>query len=407
VKNLRVAERSTTLFFPDILRNLLSTPVQDPVKTLSLPFSSLNQYYEKTGTTVTTSYYLGGNADVAQVRAQRKGTVLSYFHQDHLGSTSKTTNPGGGQESSINYYAFGLTRSWSGTLPKDRLFTGQRKVDGSATDGLYYYNARYYDAVIGRFISPDSIIPDPANPQTLNRYSYCLNNPLKYVDPSGHLPDPPPGVDAYMWYMSQAGNGGGNGNGNPPPDLPLWKQGELAQQALNKFPFRIPTMDATLDSIQGYLNGLGFVPVFGEGFDFVNAMISFYRGDYMGAGLSAGAIIPGLGWIFGGARWASKADNGFDTFRQLKNSIGDPGEGKEWHHIVEQCQTTKSGFDPKLIQNPDNVLAVDAATHAKISGYYNSIQEFSEGKRVRNWLTGQPLSTQYEFGIKALRKFGD
>jgi len=46
--------------------------------------------------------------------------------------------------------------------------------------------ARYYDATIGRFISPDTIVPNPANPQSLNRYSYCLNNPLKYIDPTGH-----------------------------------------------------------------------------------------------------------------------------------------------------------------------------------------------------------------------------
>ncbi len=43
-----------------------------------------------------------------------------------------------------------------------------------------------YDPVIGRFISPDNVIPDQYNPQSLNRYSYCLNNPLIYTDPSGH-----------------------------------------------------------------------------------------------------------------------------------------------------------------------------------------------------------------------------
>jgi RHS repeat-associated protein len=57
------------------------------------------------------------------------------------------------------------------------------------TTGLYYYNARYYDPNIGRFISPDTIIPQPFNPQSLNRYSYCLNNPLKYIDPTGHGED--------------------------------------------------------------------------------------------------------------------------------------------------------------------------------------------------------------------------
>ncbi len=49
--------------------------------------------------------------------------------------------------------------------------------------------ARYYDATIGRFISPDIFVTDPTNPQSWNRYSYCLNNPLKYIDPSGHDPD--------------------------------------------------------------------------------------------------------------------------------------------------------------------------------------------------------------------------
>ena len=39
---------------------------------------------------------------------------------------------------------------------------------------------------MGRFIFPDTVVPNPANPQSLNRYSYCLNNPLKWIDPSGH-----------------------------------------------------------------------------------------------------------------------------------------------------------------------------------------------------------------------------
>jgi RHS repeat-associated protein len=68
-----------------------------------------------------------------------------------------------------------------GAVPTDKKFTGQR-LDAT---GLYYYNARYYDVLIGRFISADSIIPS-LNPQYFNRYSYCLNNPLKYIDPSGH-----------------------------------------------------------------------------------------------------------------------------------------------------------------------------------------------------------------------------
>jgi hypothetical protein len=53
---------------------------------------------------------------------------------------------------------------------------------------LYYYNARYYDPHLGRFIQPDTLVPDPLNPQAWNRFSYCYNNPVSYVDPSGHDP---------------------------------------------------------------------------------------------------------------------------------------------------------------------------------------------------------------------------
>ena len=71
-------------------------------------------------------------------------------------------------------------------------FTGQEDDDEL---GLYNYKARLYDPVLGRFISPDSIVPNPEDPQSFNRYSYCLNNPLKYTDPSGH--------ENYAWGYDQ------------------------------------------------------------------------------------------------------------------------------------------------------------------------------------------------------------
>jgi hypothetical protein len=50
--------------------------------------------------------------------------------------------------------------------------------------------ARFYDPYLNRFISPDTIIPDPANPQSFNRHSYVYNNPHRYVDPTGHNGEP-------------------------------------------------------------------------------------------------------------------------------------------------------------------------------------------------------------------------
>jgi hypothetical protein len=49
-----------------------------------------------------------------------------------------------------------------------------------------HYGARFYSPKLGRFVSADSIVPQPGNPQALNRYSYVVNNPVIYRDPSGH-----------------------------------------------------------------------------------------------------------------------------------------------------------------------------------------------------------------------------
>ncbi len=65
---------------------------------------------------------------------------------------------------------------------------GERRYNGRVLDsgtGLYEYGARYYWPTIGRFVSPDTAQPDPSNVMTLNRYAYVLDNPYKYMDPTG------------------------------------------------------------------------------------------------------------------------------------------------------------------------------------------------------------------------------
>ena len=84
------------------------------------------------------------------------------------------------------YWPYGEIRSdmGAGVMPTDIGFTAQR----ADSTGLMFYNARYYSPYLNRWIQPDTIVPDPGNPQTLNRYSYSNNNPVKYIDPSGHWP---------------------------------------------------------------------------------------------------------------------------------------------------------------------------------------------------------------------------
>jgi len=92
----------------------------------------------------------------------------------------------GGKFISHQTYPYGVTRpGLAGTgLPTDRRFTGQREETGL---GCYDYGARPYAPALGRFLQADTLVPDPGNPQSLNRYAYTLNNPLRYTDPSGHL----------------------------------------------------------------------------------------------------------------------------------------------------------------------------------------------------------------------------
>jgi RHS repeat-associated protein len=130
--------------------------------------------------------------------AMRTGTGdPNYLLGDHpstslrtgLGSTSITANSSGAFVSEVRYLPFGQDRYTSGTTPTTYRFTGQRQEVGlGGPGGLYFYNARWYDSLVGRFASADTIVPGAGNPQNLNRYSYSLSNPLKYTDPSGHDP---------------------------------------------------------------------------------------------------------------------------------------------------------------------------------------------------------------------------
>jgi RHS repeat-associated protein len=91
---------------------------------------------------------------------------------------------GGGSTTITRYYPFGGYRDGDGFEPiTDRGFTGHRE---NRDIGLTYMNARYYVPSIARFASADTLVPDPENPQSFNRYAYTYNNPLRFTDPSGH-----------------------------------------------------------------------------------------------------------------------------------------------------------------------------------------------------------------------------
>lgn len=98
---------------------------------------------------------------------------------DHLGSTKLKTNCTGGVVYGSNYEPFGPGFGESGS--EDFRYTGKMEDP----TGLYYYGARYYDPATGRFTTRDTVSGRLVDPQSLNRYVYCRNNPHKYVDPTG------------------------------------------------------------------------------------------------------------------------------------------------------------------------------------------------------------------------------
>jgi RHS repeat-associated protein len=142
-------------------------------------------YYEKTtsgGSTTITKYYQAGGQRVAM----RVNGVLYWLATDHLGSTSVTASEAGVRVAELRYKPWGESRYTFGVTPTQRRFTGQM-LDNVA-GGLYFYNARYYDPSLGRFAQADTIVPNPGNPQSLNRYTYAANNPILFTDQQGHFP---------------------------------------------------------------------------------------------------------------------------------------------------------------------------------------------------------------------------
>jgi RHS repeat-associated protein len=131
-------------------------------------------------TGVFTNYVFAGGSRVAT--QNESGTI--YNIQDHLSSASLSLDESGNVVQKLDYYPFGSERVNEKTGDFDTHFTYTDQEKDKET-GLMYYGARYYDAEVGRFTQVDPWFGELSIPQTLNKYTYTLNNPLVYVDPTG------------------------------------------------------------------------------------------------------------------------------------------------------------------------------------------------------------------------------
>ena len=130
---------------------------------------------------------------------------------DHLGSTSLTTDANGAKVLELRYKAWGEVRAtWTSspsTTPAYKMplyqYTGQAAyLDDPLTSGvtegfgLMFYNARWYDPGINHFVQADTIVSDPLNSQSHDRYAYGYNNPLRFSDSTGHFNEDE--IDRYL-----------------------------------------------------------------------------------------------------------------------------------------------------------------------------------------------------------------
>ncbi|PYT03078.1 MAG: hypothetical protein DMF60_19470 [Acidobacteria bacterium] len=145
-----------------------------------------------------TKYVPGPYGPLAQVTKPISGTGpradqpagipaagVSYFHRNHINSTTLHTDANGQVASKVEYHPFGEIRTLTGSDAFRHKFTG-KELDYET--GLYYFNARYYDPGIGRFITGDDRLGGAFGaPDALNRYAYVLNNPVTGIDLDGHF----------------------------------------------------------------------------------------------------------------------------------------------------------------------------------------------------------------------------
>jgi len=127
--------------------------------------------------------------NIEAIKYKRPYCNILYFDS---GIILYLSNPTGNVIEETNYDPWGRTRDpntwqYDNTAGLDIIYHGFTGHEHLPEFALINMNGRMYDPVLGRMLSPDNYVQDPYNPQNYNRYAYCLNNPLKYVDPSGYM----------------------------------------------------------------------------------------------------------------------------------------------------------------------------------------------------------------------------
>ncbi len=232
-----------------------------------------------------------------------KNGVAHFYHFDNAGNTVALTNSTGNVTDRYATTAFGddfgIAANHQGTTQQPFIFSGQFGIMKDAQD-FYWVRARWYKPSWGQFISKDAYPASLSNPQSWNRYSYAINAPLEFADPTGLKPQD------LNWHQKVVNNFSWNGL--------VAHYGQSATQFYNGFK---PT--------HGKLDLIGAIPIplIGEAADLINGVWYTLEGDEVNAALSYAALsmpVGGQAAMLG--KYGDDIKKGIDNLMELKQFAG-------------------------------------------------------------------------------------
>ncbi len=322
-------------------------------------YRSHEQLYEKSGSTNTDYVYVGGRL-VAKLQSHSGGAYHKYYISDALGSMWFVYNGTTQTYAVQTYKPFGIPYGETGA---DKVkFAGEMQ---DSQTGLYYLYKRYFEPQTGRFLSQDPLLGDLATPQTLHRFVYCSNNPLRFTDPTG---------SRIVGY--EPGSAAGQDIG-PLASEAAWNRAVLTGNE--------PDLVAVLDDTMMYV---GFVPVLDTVADVWFTYRAYQEGDRAGVAIGLGCIIvPGASgsYIRGGKAVVKYFDDAAGWFpesgyrQRLKDLTGiDPGDAFDAHHVFPRQFTSdfrRLGID---VNDPVHLTWMEHRAHLNLhaSGYNLKWKDF-------------------------------
>jgi RHS repeat-associated protein len=336
--------------------------------------------------------------------------VLTYFHGDWLDSTRYTSTAAGTLNEQLRYDAWG-NRFWLNHLdpnnpanpfnpfhPTDFQWAGgfgyqtETAYPSEPGLGLDYLEQRYYDPLLGRFISQDPIGYFGGD----NLFEYSEDDPVNGADPSGTGgPDDWKDIEDSAFLLRQ-GLAGGVDSRVMHRVNDIHERFGYKRYRSGDRPLVRDVMDIWAATVTA---GLG-PSAGGSG--------PFRGGSSMRGG---GSRAPGIAtrlrlWL---ARKTGRG-TGYPTFAKLKQAIGSAGRGRAWYHIVEEHDYNIAKFGACRKHNTSNIISLpdgSGTLHNAISAFYSSKRPRITGpgfSRVRDWIKLQSFEEQRRFGLWVIRE---